>query len=341
MKVFTNNNIQETCLPVVSICCFTYNQEKYIRQTLESFLMQKFSFTIEIIVHDDASTDNTRKIIQEYVSDFPDIIKPVYQEKNKYSLYGMSFLLKHVTSKATGKYIAICAGDDFWIDPLKLQKQVDFLESNSDYGLVHTKAAKLSEAEKTLSGSYGARVDTLEDLLTECSIAALTVCVRSCLLHKYFDEIKPEEHSKWTTEDFPMWIWFMRNSKFKFLEDYTSVYRTHLGSISHIQDDLKRLNFSEGVYEIVDYFLNKYAPVKNEDKIRARYYSNMINMYFLNKNWCGVRTSAKIFCTANDWINLFWIGVTLPFFYSRIMIKASYRLRSMVFNLFNIYPIRK
>lgn len=338
-----NNNIRKDTerTPLVSICCLVYNQEKHVRQTLESLLMQRTSFPYEIIVHDDASTDNTKKIVEEYASNFPEIIKPIFQNKNKYSVYGINYLFKYVTSTSTAKYIAMCAGDDFWIDPLKLQKQIDFLESNSDYGLVHTKAAEFYEAKKRFTGTHGARVDDLEDLLMECSIAALTVCLRNSLLKQYQKEIKPEEHTKWTTEDFPTWVWFMRHSKFKFLEDYTAVYRTYLGSISHIKDDSKRLLFSEGVYDVVDYYLNKYSKVTNESKIRARYYSNMVSMYFLNKKWDKIRESVKIFYNANDWLNLLWIAVTLPFFYSRFFVRGSYRIRSVVFNLFNIYPIRK
>ena len=327
--------------PLVSICLFVYNQERFFRQAIESLLMQRTSFSYEIIVHDDASTDYTKALIEEYVLNFPHIIKPIFQEQNKYSLYGMSYLIKLVTSKANGEYIALCAGDDYWIDPQKIQKQVDFLDSNPDYGLVHTKAAKFSEDRGVFEGTHGARVDSLEDLLTECSIAALTVCLRSSLVKQYFNEIKPEEHKTWTTEDFPMWVWFMKHSKFKFFEDYTAVYRSYLGSISHVEDDSKRLQFSEGVYDIVDYYLKKYNDVNKPEIIKARYYSNMISMFFLNKRWDGIRTSVKVFYDADDWLNILWIGITLPLFYSRFMIKASYRARSMVFNLFNIYPIRK
>lgn len=334
------NNTQEVAVPLVSICCFAYNQEKYISQTLESLLMQRTTFPYEILVHDDASSDNTREIIEEYAFNYPQIIRPIYQKKNKYSIHGMSYIFRHVTLKAEGKYIAICAGDDFWIDPLKLKKQVEFLELNSDYGLVHTKAVKFFEVNGEFRGSHGARVDDLESLLAECSIAALTVCLRNSLLKQYQEEIKPQEHKKWTTEDFPIWIWCLRHSKFKFLEDYTAVYRVNLGSISHIKDDIKRLHFSEGVYDIVNYYLHEYAPIKNAEKIRARYYSGMIKMYLLARQWDGIRESIKIFYVANDWLNIFWLTATLPFVYSDFMIKVSYKVRAFVFNIFNLYPIR-
>lgn len=341
MELSNKNEELDKQTPLLSVCCMVYNQKKYIRQTLESLLMQRTSFPYEIIVHDDASTDGTKEIIEEYTLDFPHIIKPVFQKENKYSLFGMNFLFKYATSKAKGKYIAMCAGDDFWIDPLKLQKQVDFLEEHPDYGLVHTKSAKFDDTAKVFKGSQGFEVYDYEGLLTENTISALTVCLRASLLYQYFIEVKPEEHPEWTAEDFPTWLWIIQHSKIKFIEDVTSVYRVRIGTISHIKDDVIRLEFSKGIYDIVDYFLFNYPKVKNEKKIRARYYSNMINLYFLTRCWVDIKKSVKIFYNANDWLNLLWIVVTLPFYYSQFMIKASYRVRSIVFNIFNIYPIRE
>lgn len=338
--MMTSNNIQENSKPLVSICCFTYNQEKYIQQTLESLLMQRTSFPIEIIVHDDASNDSTKKIIEEYAFNFTQIIKPIFQHENRYSLYGINYIFKYVTSNATGKYIAVCAGDDFWIDPLKIQKQVDFLESNPDYGLVHTRAAGFNEAKQAFNGSHGFKVLNIEEFLIENTIAAVTVCLRRSLLKEYFEQIRPEKHIKWPAEDFPAWAWFIQRSKIKFIDDYTAVYRSHMGSISQIKDDFKRLNFEEGIYSIVDFYLAGNKNFKNQSKIRARYYSNMIKLYFLNRRWDGIRKSIKVFYNARDWLNILWIAITLPFYYSKFIVKGSYRVRSTVFDLFNIYPTR-
>lgn len=327
--------------PLASIIVLAYNQEKYIIQTLEGLLMQRTSFPYEIIVHDDASTDETSNIIRRYASQYPDIIKPFYQQENKYSLYGINFQFEYVFSKAIGKYVAMCAGDDYWIDPLKLQKQVDFLEKNPDYGLVHTRAVIYKEEVNRFEGSHGYEVNDFESLLTENSIATLTVCLRNSLLKRYLKEVNPKARIEWTAEDFPMWLWFMLNSKIKYLDDITCVYRKHEKSISHNVDEVKSLKFTEGVYAIVDYYLNNYPKVKSEKKIRARYYSNIIKMYFLNKRWDGIRESLKIFYDANDWLNLLWITMTLPISFSRLLIRGSYRVRLIIFNLFNIYPTRK
>jgi glycosyltransferase involved in cell wall biosynthesis len=121
------NNTQN---PLVSICCCTFNQENYIKDAIEGFLMQKTEFPFEIIIHDDASTDRTPDIVREYEKKYPDKIKPIYQKENQYSQGIKTFLLPFKTSK--GKYIAICEGDDYWTDPLKLQKQIIEMEKNPE-----------------------------------------------------------------------------------------------------------------------------------------------------------------------------------------------------------------
>lgn len=117
---------------LVSICCMTYNHAAFVRQCLDGFMMQKCSFNFEVLIHDDASTDGTQDIIREYEMKYPDIIKPIYQKENQYSK-GIDPGLKYNAPRAKGKYIALCEGDDYWTNPHKLQKQVDFLESHPDY----------------------------------------------------------------------------------------------------------------------------------------------------------------------------------------------------------------
>ena len=118
--------------PQISIICNTFNQEKYIAQALDSFLMQKVSVPFEILVHDDASTDSTADIIREYEKKYPDIIKPIYQTENQYS-QNVSITATIQIPRAEGKYIAFCEGDDYWTDPKKLQLQYDFMEAHKDY----------------------------------------------------------------------------------------------------------------------------------------------------------------------------------------------------------------
>ncbi|HJV31902.1 MAG TPA: glycosyltransferase, partial [Bacillales bacterium] len=135
--------------PLVSICCLSYNHESFIRQCLEGFLMQKTDFPFEVLIHDDASTDKTADIIREYESENPDIIKPLYETENQWSK-GRGGSKEFNFPRAKGKYIALCEGDDYWTDPYKLQKQVDFLEANQEYGLVHTDIEYVDTSSKAI-----------------------------------------------------------------------------------------------------------------------------------------------------------------------------------------------
>ena len=120
---------------LVSICCITYNHASYIRQCLDGFMMQKTDFKFEVLIHDDASTDGTEEIIREYEKKYPEVIKPLYEKENQW-VQGRRGNKFFNYPRAIGKYIALCEGDDYWIDPYKLQKQVDFLENNLEYSYI-------------------------------------------------------------------------------------------------------------------------------------------------------------------------------------------------------------
>ncbi len=118
----------------VSIICLVYNHENYIRKCLDGFVSQQCDFEFEVLVHDDASTDNSAGIIREYEKKYPHIIKPIYQIENQHSK-GVRISTTYLFPKVKGEYIAWCEGDDCWIDPLKLKKQVEFLDSHPDFSM--------------------------------------------------------------------------------------------------------------------------------------------------------------------------------------------------------------
>jgi glycosyltransferase involved in cell wall biosynthesis len=134
-------------LPTVSVLIITYNHENYIRQCLDGVIMQKTTFPIEVIVGEDCSTDNTRSIVQEFEQRYPGIIKPVYHQENvggRRNAYEFCYpLLK-------GKYIAVCEGDDYWTDPCKLQKQVDFLEQHPETAICFHRANWVNQRNEIL-----------------------------------------------------------------------------------------------------------------------------------------------------------------------------------------------
>ena len=121
-------------LPLVSVCCVTYNHDKHIAQAIDSFLMQRTNFRYEILIHDDASTDETGAILDDFSARFPDKIHVIRQTENQYSKIPIIFPL-FLLPRAQGKYIALCEGDDFWTDELKLSSQVELLDANENIDL--------------------------------------------------------------------------------------------------------------------------------------------------------------------------------------------------------------
>lgn len=119
-------------MPLVSIICNTYQHKEFIADAINGFLMQETSFPVEILIHDDASTDGTAEIVKSFEIKYPNLIKPIYQKVNQYS-QGIKPSIHFQYPRALGKYIAFCEGDDYWTDPNKLQIQVNFLENNPDY----------------------------------------------------------------------------------------------------------------------------------------------------------------------------------------------------------------
>lgn len=135
---------------IVSICCLSYNHGPYIANSLNGFMKQKTRFPFEVLIHDDASTDQTTDIIKKYERDYPDIVKPIYQSENQWSKGARAISVTHNFPRAKGKYIAICEGDDYWTDPHKLQKQVDFLESHPEYVLCCGGFTSVNDGKETV-----------------------------------------------------------------------------------------------------------------------------------------------------------------------------------------------
>lgn len=140
---------------MVTVRCTAYNQEAYISRCLDGIVMQKTNFRFEAIVHDDASSDSTSTIILKYAKKYPDIIKPILEKENQYSKGGFELINKIMEAAYPyGKYIADCEGDDYWIDPLKLQKQVEALEKNPTVTCVHTGFVTINKDEKVIIRPY-------------------------------------------------------------------------------------------------------------------------------------------------------------------------------------------
>ncbi len=257
---------------MLSVAVITYNQEKYISQTLDSILQQKHNYPYEIIIGEDCSSDGTRKIIEDYVKKYPDIIKPLYNNPNKGIIKNFFNVIEH----CSGKYIMECAGDDYWL-PGKVEKQIKYMEKHKNVGLCYSKASVFNQSNNSyLKKTRGKDRTKYEQLFMKNEIPALTVCYKKELVDSYMADVKPVEHN-WLMEDSPMWLWFSKNAKIKFLNSITGVYRIFEESACHFVDEKKQKIFDESCLDIRRFYAEKFASVD----LLNRY----INYYGFKKAW--------------------------------------------------------
>ena len=210
---------------IVSIRCTAYNQEKYIRQCLDGFIMQQTNLRFEAIVHDDASTDGTADIIREYEKKYPDIIKPIYEEENQYSKHDGS-LVRIMDEHTRGVYVAICEGDDYWTEPSKLQKQYDFMESHPECSMCfHSHNNLYPNGKLGLVEPCEKKEEyTTPDVIKFKSnvIGTNTVFYR---YHFYKEEERPLFWKRSPVGDLPMKLYFASKGTIGFINANMSVYR--------------------------------------------------------------------------------------------------------------------
>lgn len=247
---------------MVTIRCLAYNHEPYIRKCLDGFVMQITNFRFEAIVHDDASTDGTATIIKEYADKYPDIIKPILEIENQYSKHDDS-LDRILNAHTHGKYIAICEGDDYWTDPFKLQKQVDFLNTHSDFSMCFHKSVVLRETNN-VNKSYEKLYNHLEEreyggeeILRKWTIPTASVVYRSGVFIPY--------DKRFIYGDIIIFLSCIETGRIFCLNDAMSVYRRHEGGVSY-----KRMHFKKymELYDaIIEHFGVKYERIVYELKI--------------------------------------------------------------------------
>lgn len=224
---------------MVSIQCLVYNHEPYLRQCLDGIVMQKTNFRFEAIVHDDCSTDGSRKIIEEYAAKYPDIIKPIYETENQYSKKDGS-LRRIIYDHIKGNYIAICEGDDYWIDSYKLQKQVDVLEENHEYSFCYTGFINVNENgheicrpnyEHLMEKSYSG--DILIDLLGGNFIMTCTTCFRRDVIMSELNASVPCKY------DYSLFLTASVLGKAYYISSKTAAYRkTSTGAMATRKNEI-------------------------------------------------------------------------------------------------------
>lgn len=231
-KLPSENEIMETWLgdfdnPVISIICTSYNQEDYIKDAIYGFLIQKTKVPFEIVIHDDASVDNTSKIIKYYAELYPRIIKPILQIKNQYSINGHLPFYNSVKS-SLGEFISLCEGDDFWICSDKLQSQYQLLVSNPNIDLCFTSALLMKDEvvfDVTANYKNAYKVFSVSDIIEKGGsfIPTASIFLRAKVLnYRFFSIIKDAP-----VGDYYVQIFGSLNSGAIFQKKSCSVYRVN------------------------------------------------------------------------------------------------------------------
>lgn len=217
--------------PTVSISCLVYNHSRFVRKCLDGFVMQKTDFPFEAIVHDDASTDGSAEIIREYAEKYPEIIRPIYEQENVFSK-DPSACSKEINKRIRGKYVAICEGDDYWTDPHKLQRQVDYMEAHPNCSLCFHRARVCYDDHSKADTVYPAKKHKFEDftfnaLLRDNFMATNTVMYRRGIIDPSLGPLP----SRIMPLDWFRHLMHAYKHDIGFLPQIMSVYRRHSGGL--------------------------------------------------------------------------------------------------------------
>lgn len=286
------NTFKLTVKPLVSVLCVTYNQEKYIAQAIESFLMQKTNFQFEIIIHDDASTDKTTSIIQNYASQYPLIIRPLFEKQNQYSR-GKQGFLNNMFKVAKGKYIALCEGDDYWLSPDKLQIQVDFLQGNPDYSVCFHPVKVFFENDK--------HKDYIFPEFSKKTVFSTAGLLKQNFIQTSSAMYKKQKYGVLPTDVTPHdWYFHLYHAQFGkigFIDQVMSTYRRHPGGLWwNSYKDINKIwkNFGVEHLSLFVELLKIYGKNPAHKRILDQHIAEMIdNLIKANgKNGSGLLTKA-------------------------------------------------
>lgn len=276
---------------LVAIRCTVYNHEPYLRDCLEGFVRQKTNFRFVAVVHDDASTDKSADIIREYETKYPDIIIPIYETENQYSKHNGSITrIMNEAIVATGaKYVALCEGDDYWTDPYKLQKQVDFLESHPDYSLCFTNTIVKYPDHEEIAINHVWDTYTIEDIINSnaLNMNERGDTIQSCghtssVLYRRSKDGLPNWIGKCYIGDEPLFIALGQYGKAKFINEVATVYRAGVGVSSRNFDFEADWVNRIKMYEIINVGLGyQYESIINP--IIAEYHYKLFKLYAFHK----------------------------------------------------------
>lgn len=263
---------------MVSVLMITYNHENYIRQAIEGILMQQSTFDFELVIANDNSPDNSHSIITDIINNHPlgGIIKYIDRSIN----VGMQKNFLDAYSNCVGKYIALCEGDDYWTDPLKLQKQVDFLETNLDYVVCFHDCSVVDENSKIKIKSYltNFKLDYNEnDLKKGGWLPTLTRCFRN-VLDKY-----PDEFKNVNCGDLFLTSYLGFYGKAKFMDFNGANYREHIGGVwSGTNEKNRNRKMIQDFYTLYSFYENL-----SDNEISQFYKKNVYKSFMLDIKYFG------------------------------------------------------
>jgi glycosyltransferase involved in cell wall biosynthesis len=279
--------------PIISICCITYNHEKYIADAIDGFLLQKCNFQFEIIIHDDASTDRTPEIIRNYENRYPGLIRSIYQTENQYSKYGFGVCLDYLFIKAKGKYIALCEGDDYWIDQSKLQIQYDYMESHTECSLICHASNYVNENKKFNRCDNTFSKDclcTIEDIIygKKNIIATASMLFRT----KYIYQL-PQFYYDAPVGDLPLQLFLYTKGSVYYMKKSMAAHRLGV-SVSWSSEmkrgntKIKRIKLYEQL-ELMYIRFNEYSTGKYWDSVEIGISETKFGALLANKNYLEIK----------------------------------------------------
>lgn len=244
----------------VAINCLVYNHEPYLRDCLEGFVMQQTDFPFVAIVHDDASTDHSADIIREYAEKYPDIIRPIYETENQCSKSDGSLtkIMDDAIDATGAKYVAMCEGDDYWTDPLKLQKQVDILETDETLSICCTACAVVDNNKNIIEekrylpvvknnreGKYNLR-DFFAQAHQYPTASVVYRCSHSCEVRKKVEVMRNPYMGDW-----PLWIALLCFGDSYYLDQVTMSYRINPTSVTNTNAKVRGLGLAKENFKLI------------------------------------------------------------------------------------------
>lgn len=247
---------------MVSVAMITYNHERFIAQAVESVLMQETDFPVEIVIGEDCSTDGTRAIVAEYARRNPDRIRLLLPKHN----VGMIHNFVATLEACRNKYVALLEGDDYWTDPRKLQKQVDFLETHRDHAICFHRTCQLVQTTGEVKNVhprhrlFPKRTYTLNDIVRMNFIPTASVLFRNRLILK-----PPDWYFNAPAGDWPLFVLLAEHGKIGFINQTMSVWRIHDGGVWSGADEIAKHELVIRMFEI----LQTHLGTKFETQIKA------------------------------------------------------------------------